>query len=319
MPLTPTIDRGIVTSIVATFDAFQADLQNVVEFSGLAESWTDPDIKELPEDRVWRLFELGARSLDLPDIGLRVGSEFQIRDLGEFGRKLESSLTVFSCLSDYIKTVNRYSSHSRFWLEVQDTGVWFHRQGIDLIEVGRDEVEQFTLQLMIRLVQLAWGPTWMPTRITIQQSSDRFFRDCFGSDDIQIKCGQSSTAIWITTEELLNRVPWHDDAIIECIRETITVGSDGRKPTITAAARQLGFSVRTVQRELALHGLDWSRLLDQIRLSRAVRLLSTPIPLAEIAEDLGYNDQANFGRAFRRWTGVTPRCYRTLVADSKAH
>jgi AraC-like DNA-binding protein len=32
--------------------------------------------------------------------------------------------------------------------------------------------------------------------------------------------------------------------------------------------------------------------------------------LVEIAHQLGYFDQANFNRAFRRWAGVTPSEYR---------
>ena len=34
--------------------------------------------------------------------------------------------------------------------------------------------------------------------------------------------------------------------------------------------------------------------------------------LVEIGYEVGYTDPANFGRAFRRWTGVTPKTYRRL-------
>jgi AraC-like DNA-binding protein len=318
MTPTPTIDRSIVTSIVVSIEALQGDIGQLVEASGLGRIWSTPDVEVLPEDRVWKLFELSARSLDMPDVGLRVGSEFQIRNLGRFGRQLESSLTVFSCLSEYVNTVNRYSSHSRFWLEMREGGGWFCRRGIDLIEAGRNEVEQFALQLMIRLVQLACGPTWMPTQVAIQQSTDRCFRDLPTYDGVQIRCRQPSTAIWLSSLEMLSVVAWHDDAIVKHIRDRISLGRDDAPPTITSAARQLGFSVRTLQRELSLQGLDWSRLLDQVRLSHAVRLLLTEMSLAEIARDLGYTDQANFGRAFRRWTGATPRSYRRIVLPSQS-
>ena len=46
----------------------------------------------------------------------------------------------------------------------------------------------------------------------------------------------------------------------------------------------------------------------------AHRRIKNGAEIVEIAHDLGYNDQANFTRAFRRWTGLTPTEYRQLHA-----
>ena len=35
--------------------------------------------------------------------------------------------------------------------------------------------------------------------------------------------------------------------------------------------------------------------------------------LDEIADWLGYGEQTSFGRAFKRWTGMTPQKYRRSV------
>ena len=44
---------------------------------------------------------------------------------------------------------------------------------------------------------------------------------------------------------------------------------------------------------------------------RAERLLvEERLPVAEVAHQLGYHDVSNFSRAFRRWTGRTPREFR---------
>ena len=70
-------------------------------------------------------------------------------------------------------------------------------------------------------------------------------------------------------------------------------------------------SVRSLQRRLADFGLTHSRLLDEVRLEAARRLLErTDTSLAQIASDLGYADPANFTRAFQRWTAQTPSAYR---------
>ena len=315
MPPTPTIDRTIVTSIVASIEELQGDLEQLLDAAGLSATWFNRDVDVLPEDRVWKFFEVSGEAFDLPDIGTRIGADFQVLALGEFGRRLESSLTAFTCLTEYINTVNRYSSHSRFWLEMRAGGAWFCRRGIDLIEVGRREVEQFTLELMIRLAQLACGGGWMPTKIAVKVRSDRFIRNNSHYDSSKIRCGQPSTAIWLSSRDLLRTVHWRDDEVIQLIRNSIEIGCYVARPTVASIAAKLGFSVRTLQRELSLHGLDWSRLLDQVRLSHATQRLRTDMPLTEIADELHYTDQANFGRAFRRWTGTTPKAYRRLIVN----
>ena len=52
-------------------------------------------------------------------------------------------------------------------------------------------------------------------------------------------------------------------------------------------------------------------LVDQVRLERARDLLaSTTMNLSQIADSLGYADAANFTRAFKRWTGLSPSHFR---------
>jgi AraC-like DNA-binding protein len=60
-------------------------------------------------------------------------------------------------------------------------------------------------------------------------------------------------------------------------------------------------------------------LRDQVRRAQAERLLSHPtIPLVDISHDLGYAEQSAFSRAFRKWTGSTPKEYRTTLSHRKA-
>lgn len=59
------------------------------------------------------------------------------------------------------------------------------------------------------------------------------------------------------------------------------------------------------------YGLSPGDFRRSVRVSRAARALaSTTRPLAELALDLGFHDQAHFTRVFRHWTGVTPGRYR---------
>jgi len=59
-----------------------------------------------------------------------------------------------------------------------------------------------------------------------------------------------------------------------------------------------------------LDGLDTSfaELVEQLRRERARMLLDDPrMGLKEVASRLGFSDDRAFVRAYKRWTGSTPR------------
>jgi AraC-like DNA-binding protein len=77
------------------------------------------------------------------------------------------------------------------------------------------------------------------------------------------------------------------------------------------AARALGVGVRTLERRINRQGASFGQLVEDVRRSEALRLLSqTTAPIYEIAFCLGYMDVSSFNRAFKRWLGTSPRAYR---------
>jgi AraC-like DNA-binding protein len=82
----------------------------------------------------------------------------------------------------------------------------------------------------------------------------------------------------------------------------------------TMVAGALGLSRRSLRRRLAAAHTGFSELLADCRLQLArLRLLHSRMPLAAIADELGYSDKTAFERAFRRSTGATPSRYRAQM------
>lgn len=76
-------------------------------------------------------------------------------------------------------------------------------------------------------------------------------------------------------------------------------------------ASRLNMAPRTLRRRLHDLGTSYQMIIEQLRRGRAVELLlHSSRSVDDIATDLGYQDPSNFGRAFRRWTGQSPRQYR---------
>jgi AraC-like DNA-binding protein len=81
--------------------------------------------------------------------------------------------------------------------------------------------------------------------------------------------------------------------------------------TLEFAARVLGFSTRTLNRRLTDRGVSFAGLLRDTRHDTARHLLAgADTGLGDVATALGYADQSAFSRAFRLWSGETPRRWR---------
>jgi AraC-like DNA-binding protein len=87
-----------------------------------------------------------------------------------------------------------------------------------------------------------------------------------------------------------------------------------REPSLgddtTGIAKRLRMSARTLQRHLADEDTSVRTLANEARRARALPLLESGHPIAEVAYVLGYAEPSAFHRAFRRWTGLTPDAYR---------
>jgi AraC-like DNA-binding protein len=93
------------------------------------------------------------------------------------------------------------------------------------------------------------------------------------------------------------------------------LGGAGQLPTLEACAAALNLSPRTLHRRLESEGTSFRLILDETRHRLALQHMGNPaLSLQQVAYLLGYTDQANFRRAFKRWEGVAPQVRRDEAA-----
>jgi AraC-like DNA-binding protein len=81
-------------------------------------------------------------------------------------------------------------------------------------------------------------------------------------------------------------------------------------PSLIVTARLFHLTPRTLHRHLLDEGTSFKQILEEVRHSLAVEHLKAGhLSVQDIAYSLGYNDVANFRRAFKRWEGVPPSAY----------
>lgn len=83
------------------------------------------------------------------------------------------------------------------------------------------------------------------------------------------------------------------------------------EPTVERTAQQLHMTRRTFTRRLSREGTTFTTILDDTRKKLALRyIVEHHVGISEIAFLLGFSRTGAFFRAFKRWTGTTPREYR---------
>jgi AraC-like DNA-binding protein len=101
------------------------------------------------------------------------------------------------------------------------------------------------------------------------------------------------------------------------VKQLLLAHLDEGEFQIAHTARRLEMSTATLRRRLAEQGTTHTELLDQVRRDLAVHYLrARRLAVSEIALLLGFSSQSAFGRAFRRWFGMSPVAYRRRLPES---
>lgn len=94
----------------------------------------------------------------------------------------------------------------------------------------------------------------------------------------------------------------------------IIIENPASPPSLQKAAQMLNCSGRTLSRKLLIQGWRYQQLIDQVKEIHARRHLSDPtVSITRIGQQLGYADSAGFYRAFKKWTGLSPRDFRLAL------
>lgn len=90
-------------------------------------------------------------------------------------------------------------------------------------------------------------------------------------------------------------------------------------PSLRELAATLRLTERSLQRRLANEHTRFTALLREARLDQARRLLCRRgVHIDEIAYRLGFEDPIAFSHAFKEWTGLAPRDFRSLAQNQSA-
>lgn len=296
---------------------------------GLAE--LEHPNRQVPLALCLKVFANTQRLLPDPGLGLHLGQLLNIRSHGFLGYAVLSSRTI----GEATDLAVRYFRTRTSLLEIR-----LFREG-EMAVIQLDErvplgsIKVMVLDALISLfmvcgqqvtgrkfnaeIRLSY-PEQAHHAALRAQLGDRLSFDCaftqvrFPRVGLQIPLGlpdpQLLAMAKVQCEAELQRL--HDEGGLLPDVRRITKLRLAETATLESVANDLHLSPRTLRRRLAELGTSFQMILEQLRRGRAVELLlHSGLSVDQIATELGYLDPSNFGRAFRRWTGQSPRAYRT--------
>jgi AraC-like DNA-binding protein len=191
---------------------------------------------------------------------------------------------------------------------------------------------EFVVALLLRFLRTFAGPRCLARSVSFEHARPAHHKEytrIFGGIE---RFGQRTTAFGFD-RALLDQPQMHQHAELfsvlraeaERALERVTTGlrpadevkqyllarPPSRMPDIATAARDLGISERSLRRRLAADATSYRTLVRATLEASAGHMLRDPSrSIKETAHALGFSDAGAFHRAFKRWTGVTPKQYR---------
>ncbi|UJR86099.1 AraC family transcriptional regulator [Sandaracinus amylolyticus] len=315
-------------------------LADVVERWGIGadallagSGWT-PDALAQPDARlgladVEALVERARKLTGEPGIGFHVGLQMRIASHGFLGLAAMAAPTLGEAAQVAVRFAPTRTTALSLRLETGAEGAALVILEHADLGKARDAV---VIALTVGIVQLARALTGGDAAYQVELAFDEpsYFRR-FAHLLRSARFGSPVHRITFPATALSARLVTADPAALrltleQCERELAALRADdpfsgrvarvlpranGGFLTIEEVAKALHVSTRTLKRRLAEEETSFRDLLEDARRARAFVLLRDELGLDEIAARLGYSDAANFSRAFRRWTGITPGAWRT--------
>jgi len=263
-----------------------------------------------------------------PAIGLKVGRRIRPEGLHALGYAWMSSRT----LADALRRFARYQRvlvtiPANVGVTASDTGCQLAASFPDPAQQPHDAGIDATLVALLTMGSAAAGHALRPRAVFVQhpcKTDAAMYTSAFGvavefeapanglrfdSATAEAVLPTDNPDIAAVVEQVAERYvaslqPQPVAATVrQLLRELLPTGEVGQ----ATVASRLNCSLSTLQRQLQSEGLNYRTLLDDTRRSLAEAYLRDGrFSQAEIAYLLGFADQSNFSRAYRRWTGHSP-------------
>jgi AraC-like DNA-binding protein len=317
----------ITEAIARTLEDYQIDSKSVFAAHDLPEEpYRDPDARVSKEtmDSIWAAAEAATRN---PCIGFEVGYRVHVTNLHAIGYSWLASATLREAMERLVRYQHLISTAADMDLTQVDEQVQLQIDPSPGIDLGDDAAFTAVIQMTRELTY----PEFRPVSVHMMRPEPpcaaelrRFFqcpvhygadldKILFTTDSVDEPVKRNNPALAQASEEVAREYLANMDKKDAVARARVAIIDhlpDG-EPSRKAVASELAMSERTLARRLSDRDYTFSALVDEVRGQLAKEYLrQSRFSVTDVAFLLGFSDQSNFARAFKRWTTESPSEFR---------
>lgn len=299
--------------------------------AGLSEAMLGNFEARLSLSAYRRLIETGARLTNDPAFALHYAEAIDVSEISVLGlitHASETMIDAFAQINRYTRLITDVAANgsNRFTLERDGAGLWLTDHRADPNDFI--ELTEMSFGRMVCGTRM-FGDTPFVLEVHVSHAAPSYARDYAAVFQAPVKFAAGRNAMRLDERWLSYRVAKqprftfgilsaHADRLLKDLQ-----GSDDFAHRIEAAimprlhtgaidlatvAKELSVSRQTIFRRLKAENTSYEKLLDNLRHRLALSYFQErKVSVNEVAYLLGYSAPSAFTRAFKRWTGASPR------------
>ncbi|MEW6996988.1 AraC family transcriptional regulator ligand-binding domain-containing protein [Colwelliaceae bacterium BS250] len=270
------------------------------------------------------------------NIGIKAGRFASPRIFNILGPSMMLTRTPLEGMETMFRFFRLFSNAARMYLVRIKAGYRLQINVLTNLGVPQANIDAF-FSAFITICRQHYGDDFSPvsvkvpyTELTNKPYFQRFFR-CpveFSADKLEMVfdkemlernvsnmtnfgAGQLPTVSTRALKEGLNKIDKHH--LIDQVKILVKQNLATDAASIINIAERLHMSERTLQRRLASQQYNFRQLTEDCRQEIAMDYVpNSDLSLTDISHLLGFSNYTNFARAFKRWTGLSPKSYKIL-------
>ena len=325
-----TVAAGLARGLIELAVAKGASQAALAERSGIAPEDLEDQDNRIPFAKYVALMRAGKELCNDPALALHYGETNDLSHISIVGLIAYASATMLEGLAQ----LNRYGrlvvefdgGPDRFQVVRREAGLWV----VDTRQDANDfpELTESTFARMI-CAPRKFGVAQAAMAVCVTHAAPAY-RDeyeriygvpvTFDSDWNAMRIDEALMArpVQLEPRYVFGILSDHADALLKSLADSksttgrvesllMPVLHSGRTGMDLIAGR-MGLSRQTLFRKLKAEGVTFETVLDHLRRRLALHYLSgNKVSVNETAYLVGFSDRATFSRAYKRWTGTSPR------------
>lgn len=323
-PQLPLIRLNLAMPFLKAGKSAGVEVDKILKPYGLSSTDFEDHEKFIAAPAMYDVVEALSEATDDPYIGVHLGSSLDPFAWSPLVGAVQHAHSVGDLLLRFSLDAYRDASSVVFRLDTQGNRTTFTESRLyDGSRLPRHN-DAFGVAYILTILQSAVGYNWDGRQVVIRVCDPDVIPP--GHFDVRIaRATENGFSVSFPCQWLLLNPGFAPSGR----REKINTGAAAPADTLPAlqiilkahlheqnlsserVAQLCGMSKRTLARRLEEIGTSLKRELDALRRARAEsELKRSSLTVSEIGRAIGYHDPSVFTRAFKRWSGVTPRAFR---------